>query len=598
MIYFFKRLNSHIIGMKLKYKLLITYIILIIFPLGLFSHFSYGKFKNILEEKIIFSIKMNYDQSMSYLEEKVGKVIRIMDIVITNENINIFFKPESENLNMVEKMKIVHNLSILNTSLLGNDIYSLYLYLPEENSFKYLGHYFKDIETLNEKDWYQTYISNYPNLLMCPYDYFDPIQVGNTEPIRVLTVLRSVKDIKNLKEIKGLVRLDFREESVQSVISRMTSMKGGVTYIQNSVGEPVVSSNEKLFEELKLPISYAKEGLDSDEFKSAEVNGQRVFYMIRRIKETDWFVTTVIPYNSIFEEVNRTQKYVFLLMLIIVTTAFLLATYLAHTMTKRIYILSKNMKNVQRGNLHALVETSYNDEIGELTQNYNSMLHRISYLVEERYNDGLAIKEAELKLLQAQINPHFLYNTLDMINWLAQMNKIAEVEYAISCLSDFFKLGLSKGKNVIPIGNEIEHIVTYVKLQNMRFDHKIHLVVELDEEIKDYMILRLSLQPIIENAILHGIMKKPIREGTIIVEGIIKDGCVVLFITDDGIGMSATQVQNLEGLKPENNNNNGYGVRNIIERMKLFYGEEYGLFYKSVLNEGTTVEIRFPAKEA
>jgi len=155
---------------------------------------------------------------------------------------------------------------------------------------------------------------------------------------------------------------------------------------------------------------------------------------------------------------------------------------------------------------------------------------------------------------------------------------------------------LSKGEDEITIEDELKHISYYVKIQNMRFLNKIQLIIEVDDEIKKYAILKLTLQPIIENAILHGIMNKSSKEGSIIIESIIEDGVIVIKIQDDGIGMKDDLIKKIGTSKYEAESYDGFGVKNVIERIKLFYGEQYGLKYDSIFGQGTFVEIRIPAK--
>lgn len=594
-------LKWHLSGMKLMQKIFLSYLLFIIVPLGIFSYLTFEKFSEILENRIIFSTQKNFDQTFSYISVTFNKIAQISDIAVSNEDVQkVFEGRNSSESRMDDSFFIGRVMKALDSMKDEENICNIELYLPEGNPYTELGYFFPDMKEARNKKWYNALNLSASKLFWCPPSYLnsadffpDQIQQG-----RILSAIRKVKDPNNLSENIGLLRVDFRESTVRNILEMTTAVKGSFTYIQNAEGILVTDSGLQPDSGSHLPVAKALIDRASDrEFTLDVVDGEKIFYMVRQFEQTDWYLTTIISYNEIFSETRNMRNEIFILILAIATAAFAVARYIAYSMTKRISLLTRKMHQVQNGKLDSITETCDRDEIGELTRNYNFMLERILQLIEERYQAGLEAKNMELKALQAQINPHFLYNTLDMINWLAQKNKASDVEQAVNSLAMFYKLSLNNGQDEVPIKDELEHIFFYVQLQNMRFQNKLHLVVEVDEEIQEYPILKLILQPIIENAILHGIMKKSSREGTIIIEGKMENGTIVLYVQDDGIGMTEEGMENLMQLRLESRHNGGYGVKNIIERIKLFYGKLYGLNYKSIYGQGTNVEIRIPAKE-
>jgi two-component system sensor histidine kinase YesM len=252
------------------------------------------------------------------------------------------------------------------------------------------------------------------------------------------------------------------------------------------------------------------------------------------------------------------------------------------------------MKKAEKGNFDIPILASNEDEVGQMTRSFNQMLAKMALLIDGQFKLGREIKNAEIKALQAQINPHFLYNTLDLINWMSMKYKAEEIRTLVESLSKFYKLSLNKGKDIVSIEDELNHVRSYVMIQNMRFSDSIHLKIAVGEELFQYSILKIILQPLVENAILHGILEKDEEEGEIIISGELKDGVITLKIRDDGIGMSEETLQDIPGaISPKDSH--GYGIRNIDERIRLNYGSEYGLSYHSTPGVGTTVEIRIPA---
>ena len=224
------------------------------------------------------------------------------------------------------------------------------------------------------------------------------------------------------------------------------------------------------------------------------------------------------------------------------------------------------------------------------------MVKRINNLVQQQYQAGRDIKNAELKALQAQINPHFLYNTLDLINWKAIDKNVPEITEITHALAKFYKLSLNQGKDVVTLRDEINHISTYVQIQNLRFDEKIGFCISIPEDLYQYGILKLLLQPIVENAIIHGILPKKGEnyKGIIEITGSIDKEDLVLNIRDNGVGITKEKIKSIFN-NTNVRNKNGYGIKNINDRIKLYYGEKYGLTYQSCEEMGTTVTIYIPA---
>ena len=255
------------------------------------------------------------------------------------------------------------------------------------------------------------------------------------------------------------------------------------------------------------------------------------------------------------------------------------------------------MRDVHADNLDNFIksdEDNKDDELGELINNYNYMISKMSKLVSDQYKYGKAVKNAELKALQSQINPHFLYNTLDMINWMSYKNMNSEISTAVKSLAKFYKLSLNKGNDLTYIGDELDHVSLYVKIQNMRYRNRISLEINISEEINNYLIPKITLQPIVENSISHGILAKGNVNGKITISGDILNDEIYLNVYDDGIGIEKEKLPLLLSSEEIETNGSGYGLKNINQRLTLLYGESYGLSFNSTYGYGTTVTIKLP----
>ena len=281
--------------------------------------------------------------------------------------------------------------------------------------------------------------------------------------------------------------------------------------------------------------------------------------------------------------------------ILIVLSIFLISWVLGKYYTKRLVALNTRMKQVQDGQLSLDMEVEESDEIGELFRSFGYMTKELRKLMLEQYRLGKNVKTAELRALQAQINPHFLYNTLDLINWEAMDYNAPEIMEIARNLAQFYRISLNKGRQIVRVEEELNHVRAYVKIENYHFDNAIHLQIDADEGVEELACINIILQPFVENAIMYSIAKAPDRETCRIhIRAACEGQDLVFRITDNGFGMSREQI---ERIFEENSYDvsHGYGAKNVNFRIKLCYGEEYGVFYESEIGKGTTVTVRIPA---
>lgn len=287
-----------------------------------------------------------------------------------------------------------------------------------------------------------------------------------------------------------------------------------------------------------------------------------------------------------------------LFVLILTVLAYLIAYFMSRSALDRLSLLTQTMQAVENGNTDVRMEPSGDDEIAQLIGSFNQMMDEMDALMEEKVEYGRQIKNLELKALQAQINPHFLYNSLDLINCTAISHNIPEISKMVNALSKFYRLSLSKGQEIISLRDEIKHVNLYLQIQNLRFDNRIQVTWDLDPEADDCRVIKIILQPLIENAVIHGIFEKPSKSGCLNISTRCRQDDIYITIQDDGVGMDAqTLTKNFTPSVSGEiaDTTGGYGVRNIHDRMKLAYGEIYGLSCTSTIGKGTTVTVHIPA---
>lgn len=319
-------------------------------------------------------------------------------------------------------------------------------------------------------------------------------------------------------------------------------------------------------------------------------------YTISKSEKTGWYVVGVSALADFMKEKDDAERLYLLTAVLLLFLALLLAVFLSAAITRPIKKLKLSMGQVEKGNFeNASIEVRDVNEIGSLSNSFNIMTYRIQQLMEQNIQEQEQKRTSELKALQAQINPHFLYNTLDSIIWMAEGNKNQEVVIMTSSLAKLLRQSISNENELVPLGKEVEYTVSYLTIQKMRYRDKMDFEIQMEDEIKQVSIIKLILQPIVENAIYHGIKYKE-GKGLILIKGYEMGEDAIIEVCDNGIGMKPeTLAQIWEGKKEEGEN--GVGVMNVQMRLKLYYGENYGISFSSEYESGTKVTIRIPKRK-
>lgn len=383
------------------------------------------------------------------------------------------------------------------------------------------------------------------------------------------------------------------------VLKENLSLPGSVSYIINDRNSVVASSDDSGAGVYYLDYEVIEDSfMSSNGFIEREILDQKFYAGFYNIKQPGWFMVTVLPADSLYHQSNMLMiKYalIYLGMLIISTV---MAHFLAHSVTNRISSIINRMNQIRQGAPVPMDSPVYHDEVGDLIDTYNYMTRKIDQLMKDQLKAAEELRIAEFNSLQAQINPHFLYNTMDMINWMALQGQTSEISSAVQRLSRFYKLTLSRKKSISTIGEEEEHVSIYLQIQNMRYHDSISFISDIPDELTEYQLPKLTLQPVIENSVLHGILEKDTKSGTIVLTGWMEGEDIVLLISDDGVGIPTDKLGSvLSGTGTSTSGGSNIAVYNTHRRLQILYGENYGLFYTSQKGQGTEVQIRLPARK-
>ena len=447
---------------------------------------------------------------------------------------------------------------------------------------------------LNTQEWYATALEK-PNGPILTSSHVQHIISG--ERPWVITLSRGIRDRSGSGEKEGVVFIDLNYSAISGLCDQSTVGTKGYAFILDAKGNIVYHpQQQQLYNELQTENISLIMDTDEDTVLTGTGNDGKL-YSISRSEKTGWTVVDCTNVKELLSKSRQAQSVYVLTAIILVIVALLFSRFMARSITLPIQKLRDSMKKVQEGDFSVSdVVVDSKNEIGSLTKSFDVMTHRIHELMEQNVHEQEEKRKSELKALQSQINPHFLYNTLDSIIWMAEGKKNEEVVLMTASLARLLRQSISNEDEVVPIANEVEYARGYLTIQKMRYKDKLEFQIEVDSSILYIPLIKLVLQPIIENAIYHGLKYKE-SKGLLIVKGFMKDGNAVLQVIDDGVGMDEETLAHIYDKHKVNYHSNGVGVYNVQKRLKLYYGEDYGITYTSELGKGTTATITIPGRQ-
>lgn len=598
-----RRFKNGYLNLRLQTKFTIALISIVVLPAFLTVFLFYGKLYNMVVSN---TIRQEQDASA-----KTAPLIeRTMDTILaTTRNITgqtffqeLFYMPVSDSAKELASsnhaIDFKNAIRRLTTDSIVTDV-RIYVDFPEEletldddpNTENILA----PISQAKGTYWYGIFQGNRENQEMfCPSFYLGSQEKKNYGDMAYICPLSLYY---HSNAYKAYLAVYFSDSKLNSILSDNLSLEGSVSYIVNERDAIVATSDQSLSGIYRLDYDTIKESfMSSNNFIERNILDTKVYAGFYSISNTDWFMVTILPAPPLIHESNHLMLQIALLYAVFLVLALIFANVLAHSITGRLSSVIRQMQTVRHGPPTPMESPQAHDEIGDLIDTYNYMTRKMYELMEKQAKAAEDLRIAEFNSLQAQINPHFLYNTMDMINWMALQGQTEEISHAVQSLSRFYKLTLSRKKGISTIARELEHVTIYVQLQNMRYHDSIELITDIPDELSEYQIPKLTLQPVVENSILHGILEKESKSGTIVITGWMENEDIVLLISDDGVGIPPEILSTiLSGKGNSQSGGTNIAVYNTHRRLQILYGKDYGLIYSSNPGEGTEVEIRFPA---
>ena len=585
-------------SISIKTKLMLIAVIFIVYPIVIIGYFGYRNYAGTMQDKAIRDLKATALDLTNLLSERMTNLSRYsvqilydnriynanrdlvngsMDFIKENEftgylQSTLFMKSELDEIlvNFADRDKIFQvNKSMGSTT----------------ESFRHFDDlYKKALEGKGKPVWY---VSR---------------DEGKATGIYITKI---VYDIYNIKHEIGLLVFKVSDRYISEVLNNyLSNTKLNVSLFSGDGGE--------VFAFKPFEVDYGKPLSDfissSSETWSNEVKigNDKIYLLCDTIKPDNWKLVMGISSNVLLKDVRDIARFILILCAATLPICILLVNYLYTDIIRPMNLLIKKMHGIEKGDIGVTIESNRGDEFGYVYRTFNKMSLEIKNLINTVYKKQIATKDAEIKALQAQINPHFLYNTLDSINWKAKIHGVGEISEMVTALSCIIEANLNRNnENFVELGKEIEYINNYYLLLQKRFGKKIRLITEIGEENLNCVIPKLIIQPIIENAVYHGIEMK-VGTGTISLSIKRVEDMVCIEVRDDGIGIdenTLTRLQESLEKSPDGDEDmnddlpvsSSIGIINVHKRIRLLYGEGYGLKISSRVAEGTVVTINLPA---
>lgn len=547
---------------------ILSIIIIVVFLLTI-------SFRQVLKESLLSVAQTNSEQSVTQVLNTIENYSN--DILNKVNNMTKIVNESTDTDNIKEHMKTMVNIN--------EDIVSIIIYDMDGNILDYQGNATLKTNIDNNLSFDKSlFSSNRDYAITSPHvqNLFDG------EYPWVVTVCQ--KQWSNSHDKLVYVAMDIRFVSIARYIDDVGIGEHGYCFIVNRNDDLVYHPLQQLIyldvkeERVNEVISYREGNTIND----------GVIYTVKDVSKFDWRVVGVSYVNELVDDRATTAvELIIIIALIVMVFAVIILFILSNKLTKPVRSLVDAMSTFEKN----AVDFKYTpvrgaSEFNKLSSSFEHMVIQIQELMDKVKKEEIALRKTELKALQAQINPHFLYNTLDSIQWMCEEEKTEDAIAMVGALAQLFRISISKGYELIPIEKEIQHAQNYLVIQSYRYKDQFSYHFDIDDEVLPYLCNKITIQPIIENALYHGISRM-VDEGEILISVHKIDEDIIITIKDNGVGMSKDQVESI--LKKERTDSKGIGVKNVNDRIKIYFGDDYGIVVESELDIGTTITIRIPA---
>ncbi|MGG4340739.1 histidine kinase [Paenibacillus lautus] len=562
--------------LSFRFKLMASYMLLVIVAVISIGYYAYYTSVQYVKEQTIQNVKGTLNQARDNIEGRMKTVEQVDNQLYLDQSLQRALNKRLEPLesyrtvtqNIIPKLESALNLSS------NNVVIDLFLHnetLPEiydtetgEDPLLQGKRYnLTQYQRAEQMDWVRRFDAMPVESLW--------MQVNSDSKFDNVSWLRKMMDFQTIKAI-GIMRITVK----------MDDLFGNLNYSDNGDGIPgyfavINEQNETVYENRSNPLP-----------ENWQAEAEAYMQIHEPIEGINWRIMALVPLQELEHAAQKVKNVTLLICVASFLVLVAIGAMVSDTFSKQINRIVRSLRAFQEGNFAKRIQYSGSDEFAQISTAFNEMAENIEDLIQEVYVSNLKKKEAELDALQAQIKPHFLYNTLSSISRLARLGETEKLHRMVGELATFYRLTLNQGRSIIPIREEIQQVRSYIGIQKIKHVDRLDVSFDIQYSVLEYDTVKLILQPFVENALEHAMSEEPLH---IRIAAYQEEGTIVMKVIDNGVGMSEETMSKVFGCKDQSV---GYGIRNVNERIKLQFGESFGVTLESELGLGTTVRIVIP----
>lgn len=575
------RLNS------IRNRIFFSILLFLVIPFLLSNQYLDKPLERTIEQKIAKSaqdalVLMSFNVQL-FMEDMLNSAV---DITINDDTKRMLKDPAA--LSKYEKLRL--NDVTLNRSF-SSYFSNTYVTLFDRHGNWYSTRYLEDslYQEYIHSDWYEKMIST-------PYQVrwmFNPQQFLYTDREPVISLVKSITELQSNQNI-GMIVFSVTEKDIRKYL---TGLEGEV-YLVDKQGNIVSSPNREMIGTSIAEESYMSSLWTKRKGQAVVENEDRKFIVnFDTVDLNGWKIVQMVPYDAVFKEIYDLRKAKALIVLLIFVIFAMITLSISYGMSRPLKLLKKRMQVLEEKDFHSVLSVTGPQEISSLIETYNKMVTEIRQLLNRVKDEYQQKEDMRFRALQAQINPHFLLNTLNNIKWMAYIRNDKEVGDMLSSLGGVLEQSIGRGGTLIPLRQEIEYIDNYIELMKMKFNDKLSVEYDIADELLDQEVIKIMLQPVVENSLIHGI-EPMYGAGRIVIRARRQEECFLLTVADNGVGISHEKLQELKARLSSGSEElpERIGIKNVHDRIRLQYGDPYGIHIHSRIHEGTTVSFLLPVK--
>jgi len=569
---------------SIQFTLSISFSFVALFGMGFMGVTIYTQFASSTKEIIIENNEQLIDQVNMNVNEYLRSMMRISDSMYYSviKRVDLSKETLNKEMNLLYEANKDNLVSIV--CLKGNG--SLVAATPIDNLKT-------DLHVI-EQSWFVKANQEIENLHFSTPHVQNLFNDSSFNYHWVISLSRVVELTNNGNSSRGILLVDMNYSGIEQLFTKVNSNNSGYVYLIDSNGEIIYHPKQNLINSSLLHENNEVAATYEDGTHDEDFEGKNRIVTVNTVGYTGWKIINVTSANEFYMSYNQMRFFTVMIIALTIFLIFFANQFVSYLIGNPIKKLDDSVKDLEYGKLDLNIFIGGSYEIQHLGRTITSVVLQMHLLMEEIVAEQEKKRKSEFDSLQAQINPHFLYNTLDSIVWMVESERYQEAISMVTALANLFRISLSKGKNIITIREEIEHAQNYLYIQKIRYKNRFQIKIDIEPEIYECSTIKLIVQPLLENAIYHGV-ESMYGEGEITIKGYLKNNDIYIDVIDNGLGMPEESVEFLlTDDSRVHKKGSGIGLSNVHQRIQLYFGKEYGLEIKSVLDEGTTVRIKLP----